>query len=311
MEMNPAFIMCCLLESINRTLQVSVFFSTIPTLEQIHRDAAARLERLEQIMEKLFPIQRNISRLCSRKAILTVNGEYRGPTIAVNEAEHVEIKVTNGVHINTTIHWYPLVHAHIAWQRATIYGAIIIHPRMPYPFCIPIEVENPIIFGEWWNLPIEGIEDEMYKFGSGPNSSDAYTIRLCLVHRKELELAVVRTHQMLIPMVCLTHSTRALSKDPALEDSKLMNFGSNDHFLECIKSAYGFASGELLNLMKDKYDLIKKLHSINHYLSSSRSDKTTGGGCTHSELFLFSHTILIRYICTSSEVSRIFPKSYS
>ncbi|KVI04272.1 Cupredoxin, partial [Cynara cardunculus var. scolymus] len=51
---------------------------------------------------------KNISRVCNRKAILTVNGEYPGPTIAVNEGEQVEIKVTNGVPRNTTIHWlYP------------------------------------------------------------------------------------------------------------------------------------------------------------------------------------------------------------
>ncbi|KAI3780210.1 hypothetical protein L2E82_10181 [Cichorium intybus] len=163
-----------------------------------------------------FNVQwKNISRLCSRKAILTVNGEYPGPTIAVNEGENVEIKVTNGVSINTTIHWHGIKqlrtgwadgpayvtqcpirpgqsytykftvtgqrgtlwwHAHIAWQRATIYGAIIIYPRMPYPFSTPIEAEIPIIFGEWWNLPVEGIETEMNKYGSGPNSSDAYTI---------------------------------------------------------------------------------------------------------------------------------------
>ncbi|CAH1413130.1 unnamed protein product [Lactuca virosa] len=82
-----------------------------------------------------------------------------------------EIKVTNGVSINTTIHWHGIKqlrtgwadgpayftqcpirpgqsytykftvsgqrgtlwwHAHIAWQRATIYGAIIVYPRMPY-----------------------------------------------------------------------------------------------------------------------------------------------------------------------------------
>ena len=35
-----------------------------------------------------------------------------------------------------------------------------------------------------------------------------------------------------------------------------MNFGPNDHYLECIKSAYDFASGELLNLMKDKVHLL-------------------------------------------------------
>ncbi|KAL4578672.1 hypothetical protein LXL04_014801 [Taraxacum kok-saghyz] len=59
---------------------------------------------------------------------------------------------------------------------------------------------------------------------------------------------------------------------PALENSKLMNFGSNDHYLECIKSAYDFASGELLNLMKDKYDLIGKLRSIKHYLLLDQGD---------------------------------------
>ncbi|KAL8200701.1 hypothetical protein R6Q57_012040 [Mikania cordata] len=158
---------------------------------------------------------KTITRLCSTKAILTVNGEYPGPTIAVNEGDDVEINVTNGVSINTTIHWHgikqrrtgwadgpayvtqcPITpgrsytykfkitgqrgtlwwHAHIAWQRATIYGAIIIYPRMPYPFTPPVDAEIPIIFGEWWNLPVEGIEDEMYRFGGGPNSSDAYTI---------------------------------------------------------------------------------------------------------------------------------------
>ncbi|GJS65727.1 gamma-tubulin complex component 2 isoform X1 [Tanacetum coccineum] len=59
---------------------------------------------------------------------------------------------------------------------------------------------------------------------------------------------------------------------PALENSKLMNFGSNDHYLECIKSAYDFASGELLNLMKDKYDLFGKLRSIKHYLLLDQGD---------------------------------------
>ncbi|CAH1450300.1 unnamed protein product [Lactuca virosa] len=47
---------------------------------------------------------------------------------------------------------------------------------MPYPFSTPIEAEIPIIFGEWWNLPVEGIETEMNQYGNGPNSSDANTI---------------------------------------------------------------------------------------------------------------------------------------
>ncbi|CAB4316630.1 unnamed protein product [Prunus armeniaca] len=53
---------------------------------------------------------------------------------------------------------------------------------------------------------------------------------------------------------------------PQSENSKLMSFGSNHRYLECIKSAYDFASSELLNLIKEKYDLMGKLRSIKHYL---------------------------------------------
>ncbi|CAD6260374.1 unnamed protein product [Miscanthus lutarioriparius] len=56
------------------------------------------------------------------------------------------------------------------------------------------------------------------------------------------------------------------------DNSKLMSFGSNHQYLECIKSAYDFASGELLTLMKDKYDLIGKLRSLKRYLLLDQGD---------------------------------------
>ncbi|XP_043721801.1 gamma-tubulin complex component 2 isoform X1 [Telopea speciosissima] len=59
---------------------------------------------------------------------------------------------------------------------------------------------------------------------------------------------------------------------PVSENSKLMSFGSNHHYLECIKSAYNFASGELLNLIKEKYDLMGKLRSIKHYFLLDQGD---------------------------------------
>lgn len=49
------------------------------------------------------------------------------------------------------------------------------------------------------------------------------------------------------------------------ENSKLRNFGSNHHYLECIKSAYDFASGELLNLIREKVHF-----SHLNYLTPSR-----------------------------------------
>ncbi|KAI7987011.1 Laccase-1 [Camellia lanceoleosa] len=158
---------------------------------------------------------KKVTRLCNTKPILTVNGEYPGPTIAVNEGDNVEIKVTNSVDRNTTLHWHGIKqlrtgwadgpayitqcpirrgqsytykftvteqrgtlwwHAHLSWQRASLYGAFIIYPRFPYPISAPIQSEIPIIFGEWWNSDVEAVESDMMIFGGGPDSSDAYTI---------------------------------------------------------------------------------------------------------------------------------------
>ncbi|KAK6249776.1 hypothetical protein SCA6_003781 [Theobroma cacao] len=69
-----------------------------------------------------------------------------------------------------------LWHAHHSWQRASVYGAFIIYPRMPYPFSAPIQTEIPVIFGEWWNADVDAVENEMLMFGKGANSSDGYTI---------------------------------------------------------------------------------------------------------------------------------------
>ncbi|KAL0340821.1 UNVERIFIED_CONTAM: Gamma-tubulin complex component 2 [Sesamum radiatum] len=59
---------------------------------------------------------------------------------------------------------------------------------------------------------------------------------------------------------------------PVAENAKLTTVGSNHRYLECIKAAYDFASGELLNLIKDKYDLMGKLRSIKHYLLLDQGD---------------------------------------
>ncbi|KAL9249621.1 Gamma-tubulin complex component 2-like protein [Drosera capensis] len=56
------------------------------------------------------------------------------------------------------------------------------------------------------------------------------------------------------------------------ENCKLRSFGSTHHHrLESVKAAYDFTSSELLNLMKEKYDLIGKLRSIKHYLLLDQS----------------------------------------
>lgn len=53
-------------------------------------------------------------------------------------------------------------------------------------------------------------------------------------------------------MNVLKHPENGFNQVPVSEESKLVRFGANHHYLECIKKAYDFASGELLDLVKEK-----------------------------------------------------------
>ncbi|KAK7380578.1 hypothetical protein VNO78_33092 [Psophocarpus tetragonolobus] len=140
------------------------------------------------------------TRLCSTKSILTVNGQFPGPTI---EAYHGEMlhgvkqpknPWSDGPEYITqcpikpggkfrqllvfsieegTIWW----HAHSDWARATVHGAIYVYPKEGefYPFPKPDE-EVPIILGEWWKSDIRDVYEEFIRTGGSPNTSDAFTI---------------------------------------------------------------------------------------------------------------------------------------
>ncbi|XVF29912.1 hypothetical protein REPUB_Repub16aG0011400 [Reevesia pubescens] len=155
-------------------------------------------------------------RLCFTKKILTVNGHFPGPTLQVQHGETVYVNIYNQGKYNITIHWhgvrqlrYPwsdgpeyitqcpiqpggrfrqkLIfsteegtlwwHAHSDWSRATVYGAIIIHPKLGtrHPFPKP-DAEVPIILGEWWKEDITHVLKRMKESGGDPNISDAFTI---------------------------------------------------------------------------------------------------------------------------------------
>uniref|UniRef100_A0A251T3V3 Putative cupredoxin n=1 Tax=Helianthus annuus TaxID=4232 RepID=A0A251T3V3_HELAN len=147
--------------------------------------------------------------------MVTVNRKFPGPHIVAREGDRLLIKVNNHVSSNITIHWhgirqlrsgwadgpayitqcpiqtgqsyvynYTVVgqrgtlfwHAHISWLRASLYGPLIILPKLnvPYPFSKPYK-EVPIIFGEWFNTDPEAIIAQATQTGGGPNVSDAYT----------------------------------------------------------------------------------------------------------------------------------------
>ncbi|OAY69021.1 Laccase-3 [Ananas comosus] len=68
-------------------------------------------------------------------------------------------------------------HAHSSWLRATVYGALIVHPKEnhSYPFAEPTR-EIPIILGEWWDANPIDVVKEAAQTGAAPNISDALTI---------------------------------------------------------------------------------------------------------------------------------------
>ncbi|KAJ4979836.1 hypothetical protein NE237_010616 [Protea cynaroides] len=158
----------------------------------------------------------NVTRLCHTKSIVTVNGQFPGPPLVAREGDRVVVKVVNHAQKNISLHWHgvrqlrsgwadgpayitqcPIQtgqtyvynftitgqrgtlwwHAHISWIRSTLYGPIIILPKLsvPYPFPKPYK-EVPIIFGEWWNVDTEAVIMQALQNGGGPNVSDAYTI---------------------------------------------------------------------------------------------------------------------------------------
>ncbi|KAL3612444.1 hypothetical protein D5086_003464 [Populus alba] len=190
---------------------LAVFLISFVTLS-IHPEPALAITR----HYKFDVMLQNVTRLCHTKSIVTVNGKFPGPRIVAREGDRLLIKVVNHVPNNISIHWhgirqlrsgwadgpayitqcpiqtgqsyvynYTIVgqrgtlwwHAHISWLRSTLYGPLIILPKLgtTYPFAKPHK-EVPIIFGEWFNADPEAIINQAMQTGGGPNVSDAYTI---------------------------------------------------------------------------------------------------------------------------------------
>jgi laccase len=50
-------------------------------------------------------VMKNSTKLCSTKPIVTVNGQFPGPTLVAREDDTVLVKVVNHVKYNVSIHW--------------------------------------------------------------------------------------------------------------------------------------------------------------------------------------------------------------
>ncbi|TXG58637.1 hypothetical protein EZV62_016466 [Acer yangbiense] len=180
---SPALIFCVFLFSLSTTL--SLFPGLALGSETRHYKFDIKMH--------------NVTRLCHRKSIVTVNGKFPGPRVIAREGDRLIIKVTNHVSNNISIHWHGIRqlqsgwadgpayvtqcpiqtgqsyvynftiigqrgtlwwHAHISWLRATVYGPLVILPKP----------------GEWFNANTEAIINQSLQTGAPPNISDAYTI---------------------------------------------------------------------------------------------------------------------------------------
>lgn len=156
------------------------------------------------------------TRLCNTKNILTVNGQYPGPTLYVKKGDTFIVDVYNKGNQNITIHWHGVKqprnpwpdgpeyitqcpiqpgskfshkiilsdeegtlwwHAHSDWSRATVHGPIIIYPRNGTSYPFPKpHAEVPIILGDWWKNDVQEVLNGFLRSGGDPQVSDALTI---------------------------------------------------------------------------------------------------------------------------------------
>ncbi|XP_071722579.1 laccase-15-like [Rutidosis leptorrhynchoides] len=158
----------------------------------------------------------NFTKLCSTKSALVVNNSFPGPELHVHKGDTVFVNVHNQGDYGVTIHWHGVKmprnpwsdgpenitqcpipaktnftqeinfsveegtlwwHAHSDWSRATVHGAIIIHPK-PYtsfPFTTPYK-EKTIVLASWYTGSVMEVLEDSQESGMAPNVSDAFTI---------------------------------------------------------------------------------------------------------------------------------------
>ncbi|KAL1536234.1 laccase [Salvia divinorum] len=156
------------------------------------------------------------TRLCTKKAMLTINGHFPGPTLYARKGDLIILDIVNQADKNITIHWhgvkmprYPWSdgtdfvtqcpirpgksfrqriilsdeegtlwwHAHSDWSRNSVYGAIVILPPRKETYPFPKpHAHVPILLGEWWNADVEQVFGKFLAGGGDPDVSDAFMI---------------------------------------------------------------------------------------------------------------------------------------
>ncbi|KAM7527618.1 hypothetical protein LguiB_031028 [Lonicera macranthoides] len=176
----------------------------------------ASLTNAETQYHKFVVQETPVKRLCRTNNIITVNGQFPGPTLDVRNGDTLVVEVLNSSPNNVTIHWHGIRqlrtgwadgpeyvtqcpiqpgaaytyrftivdqegtlwwHAHSRWLRATVHGALVIRPKLGSSYPFPKpKLEFPIVLAEWWYRNILSVQRQAIFTGAAPNVSEAYTI---------------------------------------------------------------------------------------------------------------------------------------
>ncbi|KAL0375224.1 UNVERIFIED_CONTAM: Laccase-2 [Sesamum radiatum] len=118
-------------------------------------------------------VQHNVTRLCTTKSIISVNGKFPGPRLVAREGDQVLVKVVNNVTNNVTLHWHGVRQLRSGWADGPAYVTQCpIQTGQSYTYNFTITGQR----GEWWNVDPEAVINQALQTGGGPNVSDAYTI---------------------------------------------------------------------------------------------------------------------------------------
>ncbi|OWM81710.1 hypothetical protein CDL15_Pgr007748 [Punica granatum] len=158
-------------------------------------------------------VMKSTTRSCSSKPIVTLNGQFPGPTLYAREGDNVLVKVVNRVKYNVSIHWHGirqlrtgwadgpayitqcpiqagqsyvynftitgqrgtlLWHAHILWPKATVHGAIQVLPKRGVPYPFPEPHTEVIVRLGGFTLPVENGKTYMLRILNAALSEELF-----------------------------------------------------------------------------------------------------------------------------------------
>ncbi|GFZ19929.1 laccase 12 [Actinidia rufa] len=126
-----------------------------------------------------------VTRLCRTHNIITVNGQFPGPTLKVQNGDTLVVKVLNSARSNVTIHWHGIRQMRTPWADSPKYVTQCpIKPGGTYTYWFTIENQEGALWRgnlaeinrEWWNRDHISVPRQAIFTGPAPNVSDAYII---------------------------------------------------------------------------------------------------------------------------------------